>query len=381
MKKEHWTYHWIGLLLLGVAALLTACSDDADTTVEETNVLQLVTTILGMPEEASLDTRAISIPDEYKQYTGSSIIGVYLTTADDETSKQRTFYYADNKWNSLVSVKNDITYYIYGYMPVTDQVSCTISTLEDAQDYSEGAKLIFNQISPLMTEDICVITGVQDVPVTGNPPQPSSEIDLTPGLFQYRGKASGNNYVNLMLDHLYSSVQLKMQVDAKYSQLRTIKLKKVKLKSTLTDLYDCHGEVTLEKNKACTINWTQDTEHSATEKSITLFTSDSEEGETLKNAELQDPIVIDGYFAPFSTIANSLVLECHYDVYDKNVTDEKPDGNLVRKNCVAENKLSNSKLTLSVGTGKRTVLTLTVQPTYLYVLSDPDLDNPTIQVE
>lgn len=369
MKKL--TYHHGRLLLLLVAAvLLAACSDDANTPEEDTDILQLKTITQGMTEVSSLDTRAI--PTGYAEYIGSSTIGVYLTTEDATFAPPiRTFYYADNQWKSLVSVKNSTTYYIYGYMPVENQVICTISTLADDKDYSKGAKLTFSQMPPMMTEDLCVITGVQDI--TGEPPNPNSEVNLEIGKFQYTGKASGNNYVNLMLDHLYASVQFKMQVDATYNQLRTIKLKKVKLKSTLTNLYTCQGEVTLEKDNACTISWTQ-TGNLANEKSVTLFTSESEEGEALKPAESKDPIVIDGYFAPLLTIANSLVLECTYDVYDKQ-------GNMTRKDCVAENKLSNSNLTLSVGTGMRTVLTLTVKPTYLYVLSDPDLDNPTIQTE
>jgi hypothetical protein len=31
--------------------------------------------------------------------------------------------------------------------------------------------------------------------------------------------------------------------------------------------------------------------------------------------------------------------------------------------------------------GKRYTVNLTIQPTYLYVLSDPDLDSPTVTVE
>jgi hypothetical protein len=88
---------------------------------------------------------------------------------------------------------------------------------------------------------------------------------------------------------------------------------------------------------------------------------------------------VDGYFAPFQDdIANALVLRCTYDVYDKNVTTEHPDGNLVRANCVAENKLPENRVT--AGVNQRTLLTITVNPTYLYVLSDPDLDNPTITI-
>ena len=63
--------------------------------------------------------------------------------------------------------------------------------------------------------------------------------------------------------------------------------------------------------------------------------------------------------------------KCTYDVYDK-------EGNKTRANCVAENKLPADQIV--AGLNKRTTLTLMVNPTYLYVLSDPDLDNPTVVI-
>ena len=72
-----------------------------------------------------------------------------------------------------------------------------------------------------------------------------------------------------------------------------------------------------------------------------------------------------------------LILTCKYDVYDKK-------GNLVRQDCVAQNVLRLRALFdgfTEVFTGTRYNVYLTIKPTYLYVLSDPDLDNPTMVVE
>ena len=68
-------------------------------------------------------------------------------------------------------------------------------------------------------------------------------------------------------------------------------------------------------------------------------------------------------------LSNSLTLVCTYDVYDKQ-------GNLVRQECTAENKLQSVTLTR----GEWRTVNLTVNPTYLYVLSEPDLDNPTVVI-
>ena len=71
------------------------------------------------------------------------------------------------------------------------------------------------------------------------------------------------------------------------------------------------------------------------------------------------------------------MLRTTYNVYDSK-------GNLIRKDCQAENKLTLSfekhqgKTSLDVG--EKYTFNLTVNPTYLYVLSDPDLDNPSLKV-
>ena len=72
----------------------------------------------------------------------------------------------------------------------------------------------------------------------------------------------------------------------------------------------------------------------------------------------------------------SFVLTSVYDVYDKQ-------GNLVRKECTAQNKLEISTLfdgQDATKPGWRYNVEMTIVPTYLYVLSEPDLDNPTVVV-
>ena len=75
---------------------------------------------------------------------------------------------------------------------------------------------------------------------------------------------------------------------------------------------------------------------------------------------------------------SNFILESTYDVYDKNVTTDAPDGNLVRKDCVAKNVI---KVNASLTRGNMMRLSLLVNPTYLYMLSEPDLDNPTVTLE
>ena len=74
-------------------------------------------------------------------------------------------------------------------------------------------------------------------------------------------------------------------------------------------------------------------------------------------------------------------LQSSYEVYDKNVTPAHPNGNLIRKGSAVNRLNPLSILELKESQMKRGCeykLKLTVMPTYLYVLSEPDLDNPSV---
>lgn len=353
------------LLLLLIGVLLAACSDDSDRDDGETDVVQLVAYSQGMTDlEPVATTRGI--PAGYHEYTGPSSIGVYSTSPDVAPSSVRTFSYDEvkNQWNSLVSTKLGLRYYIYGYMPASSVIHCAISKRTGTDmDFSKGAVLTFSDLPPVLSEDFCVVTGVQQLETK------ETEVNLVPGVFTFVGQSTGSNFACLMLDHLYSCVKFRFLVNTDYDKLRTIKLKKVELKTTQAGSYPL--TVTMKAGENYEVAWGDAT--GLTNDYVSLPVSEG--GVILSATEAKE---VEGYFAPKTDVANNLVLQCTYDVYDKNVTTEHPEGNLIRHNCVAVNKLPATKLTAE--TNKRTVLTLTVNPTYLYMLSDPDLDNPTITI-
>jgi hypothetical protein len=85
-----------------------------------------------------------------------------------------------------------------------------------------------------------------------------------------------------------------------------------------------------------------------------------------------------GHFMPKDV--TKVELTSTYDVYDKQ-------GNLIRQNCTAMNTLDLKKLFFydseikTARRGYRYTVKMTINPTYLYVLSEPDLNNPTVEVE
>lgn len=368
------------LLLMLAAVLLAACSDDSDSVEEKKDMLQLVPYSQKMADVTLSSTRAVTYPTGYTPYYGPNSIRVYtISQKENETwdvpasDDIRSFTYENGSWNSSVSVVNGKDYYIYGFMPVAFKTSSselgtvTISCDVTGTDFSNGATLTFSNLPPVMAEDFSVVTGVLQVE-SSNPEVATGT--LAAGNFKYEGKASGSNFVCLMLDHLYSCVCFQFLVDPTYNELRTIKLKKVELKSLQAISYPL--TVTMKKNDDYSLRWGDYTSYSSNQY-VPLFIAVDGEEPALSDTEVQE---VNGYFAPVvdeqnpsESVYNKLELKCTYDVYDKK-------GNLTRLNCEAVNKLP----ALAAGRNKRTVLTLTVNPTYLYVLSDPDLDNPTIVV-
>ena len=87
-----------------------------------------------------------------------------------------------------------------------------------------------------------------------------------------------------------------------------------------------------------------------------------------------------GCLVPGST--DNFVLRTTYDVYDTNVTTAHPEGNLIRKDCVAENKINTNLIAelTQLRAGELFTVNLLIKPTFLYMLSEPDLDNPTITI-
>ena len=70
-------------------------------------------------------------------------------------------------------------------------------------------------------------------------------------------------------------------------------------------------------------------------------------------------------------------LRTTYDVFDRQ-------GNKIREGCQAESTIDlrdHFGSYLSTTRGHCYTLNVKVQPTYLYVLSEPDLDNPTLTID
>ena len=336
------------------AILLVGCTADDDTAVQQEDTLQLAAYTRSYTD---VTTRAV--PD-YSPFEpkGVTSIGIYMTPADEGDPALEYFSYNGFKWQSNIGVKAR-QYYIYGFMPgdVINKSNCSITPLSG--DYANGAVLTLDGLKPISKTDVCVVVGVGG---TTEPSTDNNNAQLGSFLYDGTGKGKGQHYVNLLMDHIYSCLQFKMKVAEQYAQVRTIKLKRMELKSS--KISATKAVITLTANTTDVTDVTWNTPTGETGMSMVLF--ESEEGKALSaTTELE----VSGNIIPGCTDVLSLVTT--YDVYDRK-------GHLVRKDCVATNKLPSSLVLSTLKAGERQPVALTVAPTYIYVLSDPDLDNPTL---
>jgi hypothetical protein len=328
--------------------LIAGCSSDSTGTGEQrtdntASSLQVMPYVANYQEGGSLMRAAVS--EGYTAYTPAHdiVIGLYVLKNEEPVDNTiKLISYSNHDWHSQTTVENGFNYTIYGFMPKKEPISSSISKSGDV------VTLTLSNIGTVCADDICFITGVKDE--TG---------DLLQGQFGYTGKTSGN-FIRLLLDHLFASVKFNFSVDTDYSKLRTIKLKSLKLTTSSAPMT---ATITLTPNTTgaypATVEYTTSV---GTSTPATFF--ESEDGEQIPTTTT----IFVCCFAPSASSTLSLVTI--YDVYDSK-------GNLIRKNCEATNKLPD----LEAQRGWQVTLNLKIAPTYLYQLSDPDLDNPTITIE
>ena len=355
-------------------------------------------------EQEQTVTRAWTPPSPYVTYNNinskfeqqkdlvNKSIGIFFTQ-NDQAPLEDVFSYKsyDNSWRMKTGIEATGTYYLYGYIPKEDAGSATISA---NGSYSNGAVLTLNGLNAVTPSDVCVLIGAKEGSGIDNDQTGTGESAkrLQAGQFAVNAKATskdGNtgNYIFLLFDHLYSALRFRFTVHPDYAALRTIKLRKLEL----TSYQDKQGTGVKAKYNA-TITLQKNNNSESPIVGSVVFTPDITAADVSQvpifQGEVQLPVYPElpleflGCFVPGDY--HHFKLRSTYDVYDNNRTTQHPDGNLIRQGCQAENgfdlttKFGND---LVVTRGHSYSYTITVQPTYLYMLSEPDLDNPSLTID
>jgi len=342
----------ICILLMAMTMLLSACSSDESgaqtvTTGEQPPVGKQVQLMTYAPNFIEKEASHRAAPDGFSAYILDKVtdMGLYMLESTTAPYTENVIRYA-TKWFAYFNPEANTHYTVYGYMPKEEDkpneegMSSSLSSVS-----SDGAILTISGIKPVTADDICIITGVKE-----------TDIGLKEGQFHwFIANANDDFYMYLLMDHLYASVKFSLKVQEDYALLRTIKLK----------------TMTLSVNKArvsAAVTLAHNTEGNSPITNVAYTeTGSSCEAEIFNNAEGQalssmTPVAVSACFAP--TLSSDLTLNSTYDVYDSK-------GNLIRANCTATNKIP----ALNAKRGERVQINVTINPTYLYVLSDKDLDN------
>lgn len=305
-----------------------------------------------------------------------SPIQIFLISGDTETSmtyKREGLFSFDpgtSRWSSTIGLK-DVWNSMYGFSPA-DAAYCDIKPASGTS-YHTGAVMTMKSINAASGEDLCVVVGVNHS-TTNNA--------VVPDRGQFTFKKDNDNYLTLLLDHVFASIDFKVRIGSDYSKRRFVKIKKLELQSDykLNDVTvtQTPGSTTFVYHKEAVTD--SETKPTGIVYDFTLDTdSKNKDGKELTVTGTTFP----GYFAPDEdgTIAKGLSLVCTYDVYV--IDNDNKIGSRVRENCVAVNSLRGvfSSLSAPLQRGQKIVITLTVEPTYLYQLSDDELDNPGIKIE
>lgn len=402
--------HIVMMLCTGFLLALVGCTEDSadGTTEQRTHNLRLS---LGSRQyDFDMTRSAGALPTnfmDYETYRKRSDIQLppfpqiqcYLTTADaDEDPIFCTFTYqeidnpsdANDKndiWTTRVPLKekdvngNPMNYYLYGYLPkggVGGTVA--INRLGTNDSYDKGAILTLNSLNAVTPEDICIIVGAQGYAAGTEVPDMSTRL----GKFTFQpSTTTTDDNVFLLIDHLYAGLQFYMQLDPKYAALRKIKVTHIELtpgdgNSEVYETVDATVKIVanelqinpiVEQLNSAGVNISGDVEfttHRGTNPvpAVLYGGREGEEGKFLTTVSMP----FQACFCPSTN--KKFTLETIYDVYDRK-------DNLIREKQKARNTIS---LEYNLNAGQIHTLNITVKPTFLYMLSEPDLDNPTFGV-
>ena len=389
MNKIQTATYYLGLLLcLMSGLLLEACSSDSasDSRPDNSSSERTVRLSAGArqyhvddAEMASAPglTRTVTYPEptsEWAPITPTDNMLVFVTKEKDSPTASdvlsRIFYSTTSGWQSNITITDagpDNHYLIYGFMPI-DAENVSISS---ATNYNAGATMSIKGLKVLTQTDPCVIVGV------GRQQERTSDVTLKWGTFDFtfkEGTSDVIDYMSILLDHIYSRYHFQVKIDADYAQLRTIKITKMTLEALSEDGTQTVGTVnarvniqtnTTNTNPISSVTYSRNTGT----RSVTFFEN------TTTPLSLTTSYQDAGFcLAPGDQ--RWFRLTTVYEVYNR---DNKHIRTNTATNTFDTANFKEHKIT-NTNPGLDHTIQIIVNPTYLYVLSDSDLDNPTITI-
>lgn len=408
MKKiKNITCQLVALLCFMTGLMLSACSQDSaserletptpDSPTPETSnrLLRLTAATRQFSQgddqsSAPSITRAVTYPSTtvWTPFTENCNMLAFIAkqksnpASDDVISRLLSYTSASNDWQANIArLDANLDYRIFGFSPIdaansSDNVS--MSLLPSSTNYADGAQLTISGLKVLTLSDPCVIVGVTAPDVNNNYNLQWGKFDFT---FK-EGTIDVTDYIGILLDHIYSRYNFSIKIDADYAQLRTIRVTKMTLEALHDDGTQVLGSVTatvsIQANTTNTNPITSVTySRNAGTRSVTIF--DKTDNATYPNGIVLDKNATNFQQAGFCHAPGDqrwFRLTTQYEVFDRQ-------GKHIRTNTAVNTfntaNFKGNKIT-STAPGMEHTIQIVVNPTYLYMLSDWDLDNPTMTV-
>lgn len=331
--------------------------------------------VINSAVETTIQTRALVGYSEFttsKQALSASAIAFNAQTdaRDTEKDKQGVFAPLADGWRSTVEVEPSYKYNLYTY----SRTMPTATAPTFAYGSATNVSLTFNGLYIITETDPLVGIAAAGASIPANNVAPDNYPELTKGTFSLGtipvAESNSTFKAFLALDHLYSKATLSFRIDNTYSTLREVRIKDVQIKMDKGTLTGTHKYTFFDQQLALANDRTID----GSALSIDLFDgpnatavpNDDEDFITL-TTELREFGYY--YFLPLNPTPG-MYLEVTYDIYDLN-------GNPVRENQTAQNKNLFAAISHNGGSaaaGTNYIVNVLVSPTYLYQLSDDDLE-------
>lgn len=361
--------------ITAIALLLFSCQNEQITDDRRITLYPVIDNKI----ETAVMTRADAVDKtKYTEYTGDArqALAVKAVAYEPNSSTRAQEKDADGVfaplsptgWRSGVKVEQNYDYNLYVYSSAMPTATPPTFSL------TNGATLTFDGLDLITALDPLVCVAASGA-VLGNDPDPSAYPGLTEGSFSIGTittvEVEGEERTTkafLAMDHLYSKATLSFRVDNQYSQLRKVRIKDVEIKIAKSTLSGSHtygfpnNMLNLDGNKTYT----------GSPASIDLYDGPTAtaqpDGEYI---ELTTSFQEFGYFyfLPINPIP-SMYLQVTYDVCDLN-------DNVVRADQTASNYSIFSSINHNGGraaAGTNYLVKILVSPSYLYQLSDDDLE-------
>ncbi len=335
--------------------------------------------------ESSIETTVLTraLTGDYSPYNSGSrqTIHAYAVNSD-ETSQIVSGVFSPSSaggWRSTLEVEAQESYYVYSY-----------TSLPGATGYSynlnftspNDVNLTFSGLSLISGTDPMVSTAAAGMFLVDDP---SEYPELTDGSFSIGQVETPANDMStkvfLAMKHLYAKATLSIKVDPTYNELRTIKVKQVSVSTTAGGTLPGTHKINFRKNTdiAQLVKDQNTSVSNDTQTSVDILRGESSTVQ-FDNPDTKDCVTLlpdtqkeFGWFTflPATYLGGenpNLSITVTYDVYDKS-----DPAVLLRQDQTVTNGNILRKLTSGGVAGNNYRIKLTVNPTYLIVLSNTDV--------